>query len=188
MVHVGAHEGQEVPKYRAEGRSPIICFEPQWLPWKHLECVQRCALSDNTGTMRFNIPWHLHAREHDTQSASGLRVIPERAIAIGWTPTDTDTVLIAVMRFDAWAACYGFESGSCSKLVVDVQGMELQVLKGFGDYLLGFYEIIAECSSPAVYDGGASTEEVAEFLSAYGFRRASPTVPHGDVKFERLIQ
>jgi FkbM family methyltransferase len=187
VVHVGAHKGQEVPQYIAEGRAPIICFEPQPL---HSEIVGAIvvpvALSDYEGTMTMRIPHHLHATtERDTQSASGLPLIKENAVANGWTPTPWDTLDVPVCRFDEWAKEYGFNTGSCSYLAIDVQGMELQVLKGFGDFLGDFSELKVECSSPPLYEGGADAKEVVEYLRLYGFRATTPVVRHGDIHFTK---
>jgi FkbM family methyltransferase len=188
VIHVGSHRGEEVPGYLSERRSPIICFEPQELGWYPPVGVQlvRCALSDVSGSMTLRIPHHLHQTpERDTQSASGLMLIAERAIANGWTPTPCDFRSVNTIRFDEWAQSSGFDNESCSTLVIDVQGMELQVLKGFGHYLEGFSMIVAECSEPALYEGGAAASEVIWFLKSHGFQQTSPVIQHGDIIFER---
>lgn len=191
VVHVGAHKGEEIPDYIAEGRSPIICFEPLYLDFPHENgnkdvTVVFAALGNVGGYMTLRIPRHLHdPNELDTQSASGLVLIHGRAIANGWTPTECVTQTVPVMRFDNWAEHNGFKRGSCSLLAIDVQGMELQVLQGFGEYLMDFTEIIAECSDLPLYEGGAYASQVARFLHDHGFDQVSPTLRHGDVKFIR---
>lgn len=188
VVHVGAHRGEEVPKYLSEGRSPVICFEPQPLKWecpREVDLVQ-AALSDRTGSLAMRIPHHLHdTPDRDTMSASGFPLIAENAKANGWTPTPWDTLTVPVLRFDEWANCNGFEKDSCASLYIDVQGMELQVLRGFGVYLQGFEELVIECSSPPLYDGGASAKEVEDYLLSEGFVRISPILRHGDIQFKK---
>lgn len=189
VVHVGSHIGQEVPMYIEQGRSPIICFEPQPLIWNHPETVilVRTALGDESGELEMRIPHHLHdTPERDTQSASGLPLIHEMAISIGWTPTPFDTIQVPITRFDIWAKENEFENGSYSFLVIDVQGMELQVLKGFGKYLSGFNEIKIECSHPAIYENGADAVEVVDFLTNNGFYQASEMLAHGDIQFIKI--
>jgi FkbM family methyltransferase len=190
VVHVGAHTGQEVPLYLAAGRAPIICFEPQLLEWDHPSNVKlfRTALSDHSGTLNMRIPHHLHTNLYrDTQSASGLPLIHQRARDIGWTPTPFDVTEVPMIRFDEWAKEHEFQNGSCSYLVIDVQGMELQVLMGFGKCLSGFQEMKIECSQPAVYEGGASAQEIIGFLAQNGFLQTSPTVAHGDIFFSKGV-
>jgi len=187
VVHVGAHKGEEVADYIAEGRSPIICFEPQNLRGNtSAGGFFRIALGNYNGTMNLHIPHHLHdTQERDTMSASGLPLIPENAKANGWTPTECDLVVAPVERFDDWAKREGFEDGSCSLLVIDVQGMEMQVLEGFGEFLANFRELKIECSEPPLYMGGASASEVVAFLSRRGFSTNSPMLRHGDIHFSK---
>ena len=187
VVHVGAHKGEEVPGYIAEGRSPIICFEPQNLGTISSGALFRIALSDFDGVMEFRIPHHLHVTpDRDTQSGSGLVLIKKNAIANGWTPTPVDTCIVQVSRFDTWADREGFQSSSSSLLAIDVQGMELQVLRGFGDYLNDFTELKIECSNPPLYEGGAGATEVIEYLRHFGFNPTTPVVRHGDITFRRI--
>ena len=188
VIHVGAHKGEEVPGYLAARRSPILCFEPQNLSWRPPSGVQlvSLALADCSGTMTLRIPHHLHdALEMDTQSASGLPLIPEHAIANGWTPVPCDFLEVPAERFDRWAAREGFRHGACSLLVIDVQGMELQVLQGFGEYLDDFDELRIECSSPPLYEGGAAAQQIVDFLEKRGFVADSPVLRHGDIHFTK---
>ena len=190
VVHVGAHRGEEVPEYVSQDRSPIICFEPQMLESIEFGGVQyhRVALGNETGTFDLYVPYHLQKHEGmDTQSASLLTVIPERARANGWTPTSTIAVRVPVMRFDDWALTYGFERESCELLKIDVQGFELQVLWGFGVYLTDFRVIIVECSEPPIYKNGYSAHDVVTFLREKGFTRVTEIKRHGDIKFVRTL-
>lgn len=184
VVHVGAHKGEEVAQYLAEGRSPIICFEPQSLGWKKPEGVLLVpmALSDRSGLMDLKVPQHLNG-EPDTMSATGLFLDCEAARSIGWTPTKCHALQIPAVRFDDWSGRN--LAWQCSLLVIDVQGMELQVLIGIGQYLSYFVEAIIECSSPAVYEGGADANEVVDYMNEFGFDVTTPIVPHGDIHFRR---
>ena len=190
VVHVGAHHGEEVEGYLSEKRSPIVCFEPQivnygFTPPNGVSWIWS-ALGDHSGMMDLRVPRHLHDRDVlDTQSASGLRLIPERALANGWTPTEFVVWPVSVMRFEDWAQGAKFLDGSCSLLVIDVQGMEMQVLKGFGKFIGGFSEIKVECSEPPLYEGGAAASEVISFLAITGFKQTSPMIQHGDIRFEK---
>jgi FkbM family methyltransferase len=185
VVHVGAHRGEEVPIYLRDGRSPVICFEPQDLGWMPPSSVQlvRCALGDYSGTLEMRVPHYIDSAELDTQSATAFPEIPERARQLGWTSTPHENITVKIRRFDEWAEESGFLAGSCELLVVDVQGMELQVLFGFGSYLRDFSKLIVECSEKVVFEGGASATEVIHFLSLQGFVRTSPVLDCGDITF-----
>jgi FkbM family methyltransferase len=189
VVHVGSHKGEEVPRYVKEGRWPIICFEPQGF-LEHYQAsvyVVQAALSDHGGWMVMRIPHHAHeTTDRDTQSASGLLVIPERAKEIGWVPAPAfDLIQAPVIRFDDWAKENYFEWGGCSLLVVDVQGMEMRVLEGMGEYLEGFTEVIVECSERPIYLGGEPASAIADLMRSKGFEQTTPIVAHGDVQFKK---
>lgn len=185
VIHVGAHLGEEIPQYIADGRSPIICFEPlivnqipEGVDWYD------CALGSETGKFTMHIPKHHHSDGMDTQSSSMLPLLPDRAAYIGWSVTPTRDILIECMRFDEWAELAEFNR-DCALLVIDVQGMELQTLKGFGTYLNDFTEIMVEVSSPPVYHGGADAREVESFLGEHGFVSSDLIPNHGDMYFVR---
>ena len=180
--------GEELAGYFAADRSPIICFEPQEVDWPFTPedaTLVRVALSDVDGWMTLQVPERLHHDGWDTQMASGLSPIPAMWLRMGWAPTPIDYMPVHMMRFDTWARQVVFASGSCDLLVIDVQGMELQVLQGFGSYLDGFHTIIVECAEEPCWFGQSSTELVASFLSTRGFKQATPTLACGDVRFEK---
>ena len=71
-------------------------------------------------------------------------------------------------------------------LKLDVQGYELQVLKGAVQTLKSCSHVYVECSEVALYDGQALRAEVEAFLVGQGFKltgRYNPSMADG-----RLIQ
>lgn len=193
IIHVGAHRGEEVDSYLAWGLKPVLCFEPQQLnrpEWQGGDVrFVPLALGDRTGTMELRVPRHLHdSRQRDTQSASALPLIDWRACDIGWTPpTDYDIERVSVFRFDEWANVTGLDVGVYDHLAIDVQGMELQVLRGFGVALNLMNEVIVECSEEPIYEGGASAGEVRDHLAGFGLRQVTAIPVHGDVLFRRFV-
>jgi hypothetical protein len=57
-------------------------------------------------------------------------------------------------------------------LKIDVQGLELDVLRGAGDALSSLDTIFVECSFVELYEGQALADEVIAFLFSHGFRLA----------------
>jgi FkbM family methyltransferase len=190
VVQVGAHAGEEVNGWLDEGRNPIYCFEPQ-------TGIKRvCRESDDViwvpialgyypklGALR--IPRRINEQNLDTQSASFLELIPERAREIGWTPTEIVAMCVQIQRFDTWAIHNRYIPGECSLLQIDVQGFEGQVIEGFGDFIDDFEEIVVECSETPFWEYGWSTKDIEVYLLAFGFSRRTPIVKCGDVRFAR---
>lgn len=190
VIHIGAHRGEEIDDYAQQGLSPILCFEPihglfaprDGVTWIHT------ALGDRDAMTELHIPYHIGDAALDTQSASMLRLIPERATEIGWTPTHATVVTVPMLRFARWAQYNPDLASSCPHLVIDVQGFELQVLKGFGKWLDNINTAIIECSSPPLYEDGADASEVIAYLAQFNLIPTTPISAHGDINFERIAR
>ncbi|KKL26568.1 hypothetical protein LCGC14_2394040, partial [marine sediment metagenome] len=91
---------------------------------------------------------------------------------------------VSLLTFKALAARHDAivpEDYNC--LVVDVQGMELQVLKGFGPHLDGMDCLNIECSETPVYEGEAPAYDIVVWLAARGFYNITPIQAHNDILF-----
>ncbi len=175
VVHVGAGDGYEVPFYRELGLDPIICFEPladARRRFKERNPKERellpYALSD------FNGPAQLKVAPGDGQDSSLL----ERVRSVHKFTRET----VEVIRFDVWAGKgWGWADGAVNTLVIDVQGMELQVLKGLGHRIDQFKFLSIECSEVSIYKMGATAQEVIDFLTDY--TAVTPICEHDDILF-----
>ncbi len=78
-------------------------------------------------------------------------------------------------------------------LKLDVQGFELEALRGAGQVLASVDTVLTECSFVPFYAGQALFEEVREFLRGHGFRLVGGAISsahdrrweQGDFVFER---
>lgn len=186
LVHVGANDGAEIPFYRQYGASPIICFEP------HPEALARatdiwggepgifligCGLSDQSGSVEFIVPI-----DGDDEKTS--RYLPIPTDGHDWTRVAAgERIVRPVMRFDEWARQAHLEVSLFDALVVDVQGMEMEVLQGFGEYLPYFTFLAVEMSEKPMYEGEAPAAEIIHWLDGRGFMRVSEVHEHDDVLF-----
>lgn len=194
VVHVGAHEGQEIPWYVHRGHTPVLAFEANPAVARRLQAayeghpdvhVVGCALGDVNRWADLWIPRHLHDHSDDEQSASFLRADRESGYDWGGRDLDGRTVQVPVFRFDDWIRTQPQLLARVNVLVVDVQGFEHQVLGGFGDAIDAFDLISVECSRVPIYKGGAPAAAVEARLLVSGFERATEIVSHDDVMFIR---
>lgn len=206
VVHVGANLGQEIPSYIHEHRTPVLAFEPlpevfnQALELYMLEVkteeLRLCnvALGDTTGTIDLFVAQNADG-SWDTPTASAYGgVLPEAARKMGWqgwlNPYNHKYVTVPCFRFEDWASTEFdhsfYDSTLYSDLIIDVQGMEFPVLKGFGRYLNNFKNLVVECSEVPIYEGGAPASEVCQWLINRGFLQVSPIRPHADISFTRM--
>jgi FkbM family methyltransferase len=188
-IHVGANEGQEVYWYAAHRLLPLICFEPHPVAYQQLieknrewaddvEFVQ-CALGSEDGTLTLKVPL-----DGDTQRTS--RYDPLHLDGHDWTDVPmAELVDVPVRRFDSWAKENDVFLPAYNTLSIDVQGMEMEVLEGFGDTLTGFEFLCVEMSERPVYDGEVPAADVIAWLAERGFQRETPIEEHNDVLLRR---
>jgi FkbM family methyltransferase len=198
-IHVGINDGTELGWYLQEGQVPILAFEP--IPEVFGQTVRdfneeitsgkiwiyNCALSNNEGWTPINIP---------IRKADGIPVTPGASFLEELNLDEEYRSIIgpycSIYRFDyliynskSLIDPSPFDMSRYDLLVVDVQGMELEVLEGFGDFLQCLKYLVIECSQEPMYKGEASAIEVCDFLDKRGFDRMTPILSHNDILFLR---
>lgn len=200
VIHVGMSWGEEIADYLAMGASNVIGFEP--LPEAFNEAVKlyghdprvilvNAGLGETTESMvirKIDDPVKMPGHPVGTGGSSFLLDVhlpPERCEI---TPLN-----VPVYRFEDWfrnATVHvphpGDEMKKYNALVVDVQGMEMNVLLGFGDLLQYFDVANIECSENPAYHGEVRAEVIVKFMRDHGFEQMTPIVDHDDILFQRL--
>lgn len=192
VVHVGANTGQEIPWYLHRNHRPIIAVEPHPEAFEELErvygaghgviCVN-AALGAEDGELTLLIP-----QDGDSQRVSKYQPIPYHGDGHEWThtPNTGGEIHVSLRRFDSWARETCIDLSPFDVLVIDVQGMELEVLRGMGRCLDDFRYLVVECSERPVYEGEAPAQEVIDWLRTQGFEPQSPIEEHDDILFLRI--
>lgn len=165
VVHVGAHFGEEHPTYKSLGIDHITYFEPVKKTFAELKkrigndaVCYNCALGSANGTIEMNV---------ETLDRYGCSSILQPSS--NYAPTifgGKETV--DINRLDD----YNFLN--VNFLNIDVQGYELEVLKGGKELLKSVDYIILEvnqniAAKPLDYIGASLIEDVDGFLGEYGF-------------------
>lgn len=191
VVHIGANDGEEISWYLHRNHRPVLAFEPHPEPFAELQrmygaphgviCVN-VALGDADGDLVLQVP-----EDGDTKHSSKYPPVPTDGEPHAWTLVPNATTLaVPLRRFDSWAQETCIDLSPFDVLVVDVQGMELEVLRGMGRCLDGFRYLNIECSERAMYEGEASAQEVIDWLRAQGFEQQTPIETHDDILFLRV--
>ena len=173
VLHIGAHEGQELAKYDALGARNVVFVEANPEVYRRLasrlasrddvHCVQR-AVGAAPGKAL------LHLASFD-QSSSLLPMDGHRLVYPSIVPAGT--VEVEVVTLDALVAELELPPARISLLSIDVQGAELLVLQGATVVLPHVGAILVEVSFMPLYRGGAQIDEIDDLLSASGFRRVA---------------
>jgi len=171
VVHAGGHHGQEVRFYqKILDAKRVLLFEPNPTAFDVLKrwasesvVCEQLALGDTEGTVRLNLE---NANKGMSSSILRPKLHLERWpwIPFAGSIDVPQTTLDRYFEEHAGAEQYNL-------FVIDVQGYELQVLKGAAKTLHCFAALVVEVNREELYEGCAMVNEVDAFLADFGFER-----------------
>jgi FkbM family methyltransferase len=166
ILDVGASRGQfALFARRRWPKARIVCFEPIPEAAEKLHEVlgnsvtlHRTALGAQEGTRLLNLS--------QSDDSSSLLTIGRQAREFRGT-AGIGTIPVDVRRLSDY-----LDSGSGRPVVlkIDVQGYELEVLRGANESLQYVDEVLCECSFVELYDGQPLAADVVCYLRRHGFR------------------
>lgn len=184
VIHVGANDGYEIQFYLAMGITRIMAFEPLFSAYALLrDSYKPCGVTCfNLALGNHNSFETLNVTEGDGQGSSLLLPKPEA----NYPRLTTERVQVA--KFDDLVQSRNIPMTEKQKymydcLIVDVQGYELEVLRGFGKWLDYFRFLNIECSRVPIYEGEPTAYEVIDYLAEYEFKRITEIEDHNDILF-----
>lgn len=196
VIHVGMSWGEEIADYLAFGATHVIGFEPIKNAWK--EAVK--LYGNDERVLLVNL-----ALGNDDK-LSEMTIVDDKEPMVGHPvgtggssffeeitkPEGTPERYVygkqefGILRFTSWLEQHtGINPADYNALVIDVQGMELDVLKGFGECIEHIQYANIECSRVPVYKGEAPAQEVVDWMVAHGFTQDTPIEDHNDILFSR---
>ena len=164
VIHIGAHDGEEVQYYQMLGIDNIICFEPlpdvvKTFKKKYPDVrIEQYALSNKTEQREF----YNYKDGREGQSSSFFPVKIESSAMTGEL---FEKITVEAIRFDQWMQGKHINIEDYDCVVIDVQGAELEVLEGLGPWIEFFKYYNIECSEKATYEGGATAKQVVKFMT-----------------------
>lgn len=171
-IHVGANTGAERDWYVRQGFSPVLWFEP------NIDVFEKLGknIRFTEGHTAFNVGIHdtlktakLHIASNNGQSSSILE--------FGTHSTYRPDIKyigdqnIQMMRMDNFLFLTGRDVRDYNFLNIDVQGVELNVIKSFGNLLGALDYIYTEVNEEQVYKGCALMKDIDKYVAGFGFRR-----------------
>ena len=169
IIHVGGHHGEELEDYIDEGIQNIILFEPL------SDCFD--VIGYKCQDLNANIEGHqvalgsergiakMYVSDNEKQSSSILK--PKVHLTHHPHVKFPETEDVEVHLLDDYLPSikdYNF-------INMDVQGYELEVLKGGTQVLEQVNYVYCEVNRDEVYENNAYVEEIDEFLADYGMER-----------------
>lgn len=167
VIHVGAHHGEEIPLYINNGIKNIVLFEPVE---RNFDIVAEHAANYDANILGYQVAL---GSEHKTvdmylssnmcESSSILKPKEHLNLYPDITFNETETVEVKLLD-DYNFTKYNF-------LNMDVQGYELEVLKGAAKTLKYIDYVYCEVNRGEIYENNAYIEDIDKFLSQYSFER-----------------
>tara|TARA_B100001250_G_scaffold390786_1_gene391056 strand:- start:1223 stop:1954 length:732 start_codon:yes stop_codon:yes gene_type:complete len=171
IIHVGAHSGQEVKQY-VQYKNKIILFEPQKDIFNEL--VQNVNNYENIYCYNFGLGSKNEKktiyRSEGNKGLSSSVLSPELHLLVQPNISFEDTEEIKIKRFDS------LNIDTLNFLTLDVQGFELEVLKGFGEELKKVEFIFTEINTKFLYKNNALVADIDKYLKNYNFIRVYTNV------------
>jgi len=167
VLHIGAHIGQEYILYAGSGIVNIAMFEP--VPSTFGQLKQRIptgAILHNValGNENTEIEMHIETRN---QGQSNSILTPKIHLIDYPKITFDDKITVNMVRLDDFLV----DQHKYNFINIDVQGYELEVLKGASNLLHTIDYVACEVNRCELYDGGALVDDISSFLSEYGFKQ-----------------
>ena len=167
VIHIGGHYGEELQDYIDEGIQDMIIFEPLKSNYKVIEDIAQTlnaniegyqvALGSQVGIST------MYVSDNEKQSSSILK--PKVHLTHHPHVKFPTTEEVEVHTLDS------YNCGNYNFINMDVQGYELEVLKGGTKVLEQVNYVYCEVNRDEVYENNAYVEEIDEFLAQYGMER-----------------
>lgn len=180
VVQVGAHLAEEDDVYNSLGISSKIYIEPNKDLFNQLQIKIKDAILINKAAGNTNTSLEMLISSNDGMSSSFLE--PDSHLQFYPHITFNEKQTVEVIKLDDIKE---FDE-KYNLLTLDVQGYELNVLKGATKKLEFVDYIVSEVNKGELYKNCAKLWELEEFLTPYGFRTERVNwTPHdwGDALF-----
>lgn len=169
IIHIGAHQGWEVDEYINNGIQDIIMFEPVSENFSILENKLQDANANITayqvalGNEEKNVTMYLSDNGLLSSSVLKPKVHLELHPSVGFPTTEE----VEMKRLDSFSE----ETQNFNFINMDVQGYELEVLKGGAETLKHIDYVYCEINRDELYEGNAYVEDLDKFLADYDMER-----------------
>ena len=177
VIHVGAHYGQELSLYKSLGAKELALFEPLS---DHFNTLMNSvkALQGEGGSLRIQAYQLALGSRHEAremtiasnQGQSSSLLKPKQHLEQYPQISFERLEEVFVTRMDRIIT----QPHHYNLISIDVQGFELEVLKGAGEHILRHIEAVCcEVNRAEVYEENAMVEEIDRYLNDFGFERVS---------------
>ena len=166
VLHIGAHYGEEYTTYNDLGITPIVFVEalPNTFEILKQRVGQDCiCINTAIGNIEGQIDMYV-----ETADACGSSSVLAPKLHLSQYPQVTfnsNTTKVNITKIDS------LNIPKCNFLNIDIQGYELEALKGASNYLNNVDYIMLEVNRDEVYENCAHVDEIDLYLQKYNLVR-----------------
>lgn len=172
VLHVGAHMGEEVPAYIDHGYDPVYLVEanPEILPALQAKFagtqvrIIPTAVGEETGSVEFVV----HKTAKGSMESAGILPLDKLGKIVPVFSSDIRH-MVPIITLDDLTNQEVLTK--IDLLVIDIQGAELQALRGASALLQQVNFVVCEVNLISNYEGCALEEEVDTFFESAGFTK-----------------
>jgi FkbM family methyltransferase len=172
VVHVGAHEAQELEAYEEHSVGPVVWIEAN--PEVYRRLLAR--IEGRPGHRAFQFAAHerdgldvdLNVMAYDMSSSI---LYPKRHLELYAWNVVTRKVKVPTRTLDAFFRSEGLRAEEYNFLNMDIQGAELLALRGAREHLRHFDYVYLEVNDDELFENCGRTADIDAFLAPHGFRR-----------------
>lgn len=174
IVHIGAHEAEELSDYSGAGIVDVLWVEANPLKWPLL--ADKIAPFSSMKLGRFaagaksNQTAVLHVADNG-QSSSLLEFGTHRDSYPGIN--FVDDISVPMRSVDDWIDEVGANRAAYNFVNLDIQGYELEALRGMIKQLDHVDYVYTEINTSDVYKNCAHVADLDDFLATFGFQRVA---------------
>jgi len=171
LIHVGAHYGQEYEIYQRLGIANLIFFEPLVQNFEILKThvgekakLFQLALGNENKEVKMYV-------ESTNNGMSSSILKPQKHLEQYPQIVFDQEEIVEMVRLDDFLS----EKENYNFLTIDVQGYELEVLKGSRETLTNISGILTEVNRDELYSNCVRVEQLDDFLKNFDFYRVETT-------------
>lgn len=178
VIHIGAHEGNEVNRYSAMGFRKVLLVEANPHVFSRLQKnvgslpfvkAINCAISDRNGMVQLRV----------TSMDQSSSILPlKRHLDIYPQIREESQTSIISRTLDTLLNEKGLSAKDYNFLNIDIQGAELLAFTGAKETLRYMDAINSEVNFEELYEGCAMVHEIDKFLSNFGYTRVATVTPY----------
>jgi FkbM family methyltransferase len=177
VIHIGSHYGEEAELYNALGFNKVLWIEAD--PDSFEKLVKNTKLYSNHFCFNFLLSEKTEQVKffiaNNAGHSSSIYPLSKKISSKVWGNLNNDKFkYLESRRFDE---VFDKETiQNYNVLNIDVQGAELSVLKGMGQFINLFEMCVLEINFQKIYQGSAIFTEVDSFLNSHSFKRGYLTI------------